>query len=66
MAETVVRDLAKRKAARPKTVKTLRSTIKSRLRNECTEQTLDTLIEHLTRTGVLQIADGGKVNYELP
>jgi hypothetical protein len=65
MADIVVKDLVKRKSAKPKTLKTLRSTIKARLRNQCGDEALDELIEHLIKSGVLRMVDG-KPQYELP
>ena len=61
----VIENLAKRKSARPRTLKTLRSTIKALLGSQLTEADLDRLIEQLTRRGVIKIADG-KVQYGLP
>jgi PIN domain len=60
----VVENLAKRKMAKPRTPKTLRTTIHA-LFAKLTEDELDRLIEQLTMRGVIKIADG-KVHYELP
>ena len=65
MADAVIADLVKRKSAKPKTLKTLRSTIKARLRNQISDEALDELIEHLKQSRALGIVDG-KVHYELP
>lgn len=54
-----------RKSAKPRTLKTLRSTIKALFGSQLMEEDLDRLLEHLTRRGVIKIADG-KVQYELP
>lgn len=64
-AEAVIENLAKRKSAKPRTLKTLRSTIKSLFGSQLTDEDLDRLIEHLTRRGVIRTTDGN-VQYELP
>ncbi len=64
-AKAVVENLAKRKSAKPRTLKTLRSTIKALFGTQLMEDELDRLIEQLTKRGVIKIADG-KVQYELP
>lgn len=64
-AKVVVENLAKRKSAKPRTLKTLRTTIKALFGSQLMEDELDRLIEQLTRRGVIKIADG-KVQYELP
>jgi PIN domain-containing protein len=64
MAKAIIDDLVKRKSAKPKTLKKLRSTIKARLGNQCGDQEIDELIQLLTKRGVLGIIDG-KVHYEL-
>lgn len=64
-AKAVVENLAKRKSARPRTLKTLRTTIKALFGTQLMEDDLDRLIEQLTKRGVIKIADG-KVQYELP
>lgn len=64
-AKLVVENLAKRKSAKPRTLKTLRSTIKALFGIQLKEDELDLLIEELTRRGAIKIADG-KVQYEPP
>jgi hypothetical protein len=64
-AEAVVANLAKRKSAKPRTLKTLRSTIKAFFGSQLMEDELDRIIEQLTASGALTIADD-KVQYELP
>jgi len=64
-AKAVVVNLAKRKSAKPRTLKTLRSTIKALFGSQLMEDELDRIIEQLTRGEVIKIADG-KVEYELP
>ena len=64
-AKAVVVNLAKRKSAKPRTLKTLRTTIKALFGSQLMEDELDRIIEQLTARGVVKIADG-KVQYELP
>jgi hypothetical protein len=64
-AKAVIENLAKRKSAKPRTLKTLRSTIKAHFGSQLMDEDLDQLIEDLERRGVIRIADG-KVQYELP
>jgi hypothetical protein len=63
--DAIINNLTKRKAAKPRTLKTLRSTIKALFRDKLADAELDELIEQLTRRGAITAADG-KVNYELP
>jgi hypothetical protein len=64
-AKAFVENLAKRKSAKPRTLKTLRSTIKALFGSQLMEEDLDRLIEQLSGRGVIRISDG-KVQYELP
>lgn len=64
-AKAVIANLTKRKSAKPRTLKTLRSTIKALLGSQVTEEDLDRIVEHMTKRGAISIADG-KVQYELP
>jgi hypothetical protein len=61
----VVENLAKRKSAKPRTPKALRTTIQALFASRLMEDELDRLIEQLTMRGVIKIADG-KIHYELP
>jgi PIN domain len=62
----VVENLAKRKSAKPRTAKALRTTIQTLFANEgLTEGEVDELIEQLIGRGVIKISDG-KVHYEVP
>lgn len=61
----VIDNLVRRKAAKPRTLKTLRSTIKALFGNQIEEDELDRLIEQLTQRGAIEIANG-KVQYALP
>ncbi len=63
--DAVIDNLARRKAAKPRTVKTLRSTINALFVNKLMDEELDGLIEQLTQRGAIKIVDG-KVHYELP
>jgi len=62
--DVVIDNLARRKTARPRTVKTLRSTIKALFGNQLMDEELDKLIEELTRRAAINIVDG-KVHYTL-
>ena len=62
---TIVENLVKRKAAKPRTLKTLRSTINALFGNQLAEGDLDLLVEQLTERGTIKLSDG-KVHYELP
>ncbi len=64
-AKVVVLNLAKRQSGRPRTLKTLRSTIKALFGSHLIEDELDRIIEYLTKHEVLKITDD-KVQYELP
>jgi hypothetical protein len=63
--EAIVENLAKRKSAKPRTAKTLRTTIQALFANELVESEVDGLIEQLIGRGVIRISDG-KVHYEVP
>ena len=60
----VIENLAKRKTAKPRTLKALRTIIHALFANELTEDELARLIEQLAMRGVVKIADG-EVHYEL-
>lgn len=63
--DAVIDNLAKRKASRPRTLKTLRSTIKALFVNQLADEELEELLEQLARRGAIDIKDG-KVSYGLP
>jgi hypothetical protein len=63
--EAVIENLTKRKAAKPRTLRTLRSTIKALFGGQLAEEELDALIEELKFRGAIKVSDG-KVHYELP
>ena len=63
--EAIVENLAKRKSAKPRTTKALRTTIQALFANELVEGEVDGLIEQLIGSGVIRISDGN-IHYELP
>jgi hypothetical protein len=62
--DAVIDNLSKRKSARPRTIKTLRSTINGLFANQLSDEELEGLIAQLTQRGALKVADG-KVQYDL-
>jgi hypothetical protein len=63
--DAVIDNLVRRKAAKPRTLKTLRSTIKALFVAQLSDEELDGLIEELTSRGAIKVSDG-KVHYDLP
>ena len=63
--DAIMNNLTKRKAAKPRSLRTLRSTITALFKNSLADVELDELIEQLTRRGAIKVADG-KLSYELP
>jgi hypothetical protein len=63
--EIVVADLIRRKASKPRTQKTLLSTLHALFKKELSEQQLAQLFTSLCSRGVVKV-DGTKVSYELP
>lgn len=61
----IVADLQKRGSARPRTVRTLSSTITALFQKQITEQEAASLIDQLRRDGVI-VVSGTKVAYDLP
>ena len=61
----VIADLIKRQAARPRTLKTLTSTVHALFRKRLSEDELRELLEALIQRGVVKVTDG-KLAYELP
>ena len=61
----VIADLKRRGSAKPRTVKTLGSTINSIFQNQLSEQDLTGLIAALEQKGVIATT-GTKVSYDLP
>ena len=62
--DAVIKNLEKRKASKPRTLKTLRSTIKALFANQLSEEELEGIINQLSTLGAIKIADG-KVSYEM-
>jgi PIN domain-containing protein len=62
--DALVDNLVKRKTAKPRTLKTLRSTIKA-LFSQLADEELDGLVKQLTERGAIRVVEG-KVHYELP
>ena len=60
--EAVVGNLQKRKSARPRTLKTLRTTIRALCPSQIAEEEVEDLIQQLTERGLVRI-EKGKVEY---
>lgn len=63
--EVVVADLIRRKASKPRTQKTLLSTLHALFKKELSDQQLSQLFASLCSRGVVKV-EGAKVSYELP
>ena len=63
--EVVVADLIRRKAAKPRTKKTLISTLHALFKKELSEQQISQLLAALCTRGVVKV-EGTKVSYDLP
>ena len=63
--EVVIADLVRRKASKPRTKKSLISTLHALFRKELSEQQLSQLFAALCTRGVVKV-DGTKVSYDLP
>lgn len=63
--EAVIADLIRRKASKPRTQKTLLSTLNALFKKELTEQQLAALFAALCERGVVK-SEGTKVSYALP
>lgn len=63
--EAVVADLIRRKASRPRTKKTLISTLHALFKKELSEQQMSQLFAALCTRGVVKV-DGTKISYDLP
>jgi hypothetical protein len=61
----IITDLHKRGSARPRTVKTLSSTISALFQKQLSEQEVSSLLERLQSQGIV-VVTGTKVSYELP
>ena len=63
--DAVIENLAKRKASKPRTLKTLGTTIKALFVNQLADEELQGLLDQLAQRGVIRVSEG-KVSYELP
>jgi len=63
--EAVIADLVRRKASKPRTQKTLLSTLHALFKKELSEQQLATLFAALCKRGIVKV-EGAKVSYALP
>lgn len=63
--EAVVADLVRRKAAKPRTERTLLNTLHALFKKELTEQQLAELFASLCKRGIVKVEEG-KVSYALP
>ena len=63
--DAVVSDLVRRKTSRPRTEKTLLSTLNALFKKELTQQQLTGLFAALCNRGIV-IVEGTKISYELP
>ncbi|MFT3665035.1 PIN domain-containing protein [Piscinibacter sp.] len=64
-ASVVIANLQQRGASKPRTLKTLTSTVNSIFQKQLSEEELVALLRHLQSEGVIEI-DGTKVTYALP
>jgi len=60
-----VTDLVRRNSSKPRTEKTLSSTLHALFKKEASEEQLSNLIHHLRERGIVRV-EGGKVSYRLP
>ena len=65
LIDTAVDDLIKRKASKPRTPKTLLSTIQARCGKDIPSSDIDTVYELLVKRGYVRV-DGAKITYALP
>ncbi|HEY0081091.1 MAG TPA: PIN domain-containing protein [Pyrinomonadaceae bacterium] len=63
--EVAVADLIRRKASKPRTIKTLVSTLHALFKKELSEQQISQLFAVLCTRGIVKV-DGAKVSYDLP
>jgi len=63
--DAVIDNLAKRKTSKPRTLKTLGSTIKALFVNQLSDEELQGLLDQLTQRGVIKLSEN-KVSYALP
>lgn len=65
LVKVAIKDLIKRKAAKPRTLKTLRSTIGAKCGKGLSSDEIDAICEALIKGGYVQI-DGQRILYKLP
>jgi hypothetical protein len=63
--EVAIADLIKRQASRPRTLKTLTSTIKALFQKQLSDEEVGAIVDELNKRGVVKVADG-KLSYDLP
>lgn len=63
--DAVIENLTKRKASKPRTIKTLSTTIKALFVNQLPDDELQGLLDQLAQRGIIKVSEG-KVSYELP
>lgn len=63
--EAVLANLAKRAAAKPRTLKTLNATIRLLFANKLTDAELHDVLDQLTQRGIIKIS-AGKISYTMP
>ena len=61
----MITNLIKRQTARPRTLKALGGTIQSLFQKKLSDDELQTLLDELSKRGVVKVADG-KLSYDLP
>ncbi|MGH8585038.1 MAG: hypothetical protein ACREWE_02230 [Gammaproteobacteria bacterium] len=62
--DALLDNLIKRKAAKPRTVETLKNSIKTYFANKLSDHEIQALLDHLAQRGVIRVSQG-KVIYEL-
>jgi hypothetical protein len=63
--DTVIEKLISQKASKPRTLKTLGSTIKAHFANQLDSDEIQVLVGKLTQRGFIRVSEG-KVTYQLP
>jgi hypothetical protein len=63
--EALLANLIKHKAAKPRTVETLRNSIKTCFAKRLSDHEIQALLDQLAQRGVIRVSEG-KVIYELP
>ena len=63
--QAVIIDLARRKSSKPRTIKTLRSTIHALFKKKASDHQLNDLVDYLREQGIIKV-EGAKISYHLP